>query len=105
MGASFVYLEKPNTEKHSFEGKSNKLEFGGCEMQGWRLGMEDACIFNAHFETDAALFGVFDGHGGKEASEVVKDNYERILKELAEYSDGDFEKALYESFIKTDEFL
>jgi len=105
MGASLVYLEKPNTDKHSFEGKADKLEFGGCEMQGWRLNMEDAIIANPSFDTDVALFGVFDGHGGKEASQVVKDNYERILRESEHYSGEDYERALYESFVKTDEFL
>lgn len=29
MGASLVYLEKPNTEKHTFEGKGDKFEYGG----------------------------------------------------------------------------
>jgi serine/threonine protein phosphatase PrpC len=105
MGASLVYLEKPDTEKHSFEGKTDKFEYGGSEMQGWRLNMEDACITNTEFDTDAALFGVFDGHGGKEASQVVKDNYERILKDIDHYANEDYEKALHESFIKTDEFL
>lgn len=74
-------------------------------MQGWRLNMEDACISNPAFDTDASLFAVFDGHGGKEASQVVKNNFERILKDTAEYGKEDFEGALTESFIKTDEFL
>lgn len=105
MGASLVYLEKPNTEKHPFEGKSDKYEFGGCEMQGWRLNMEDAIIANTKFDTDTALFGVFDGHGGKEASQVVKNNFERILKENDDYEKEDYESALIDTFIKTDEFL
>lgn len=67
--------------------------------------MEDACISNPSFDTDSCLFGVFDGHGGNEASTVVKNNYENILKENENYKDEDYEKALVESFIKTDEFL
>lgn len=74
-------------------------------MQGWRLNMEDAVISNTEFDTDTSLFGVFDGHGGKEASQVVKHNYERILKENQHYIDQDYENALTDSFIKTDEFL
>lgn len=105
MGASLVYLEKPNKEKHSFDSSDSKFSFGACEMQGWRLGMEDAIIANLSFDKDVALFGVFDGHGGKEASCVVKDNYERILKESEHYKSEDYEKALYESFFKMDEFL
>lgn len=67
--------------------------------------MEDAMITNLSFDADTALFGVFDGHGGKEASVVVKDNLERIIKESESYKNEDYEKALYESFIKTDELL
>jgi serine/threonine protein phosphatase PrpC len=74
-------------------------------MQGWRINMEDAMITNLNFDTDAALFAVFDGHGGKEASHVVKENYERILKASDEYASEDYENALHNSFIKTDEFL
>lgn len=74
-------------------------------MQGWRINMEDAMITNLSFDTDTALFAVFDGHGGKEASHVVRENYERILKATDDYASEDYEKALYNSFIKTDEFL
>lgn len=105
MGASLVYLEKPNTEKHSADEKGDKFSYGACEMQGWRLNMEDAVIHNMSFDTDTSLFAVFDGHGGKEASQVVKDNFEKILKEDENYTNKDYEKALYDAFMKTDEFL
>nr|CAH04419.1 protein phosphatase 2C [Euplotes vannus] len=105
MGASLVYLESPNKEKHVQHGQNDKLSYGACEMQGWRLGMEDAVIANLDFDEDTSLFGVFDGHGGKEASQVVKDNYERILKGDSSYKDGDCQKGLYDSFKGTDVFL
>ncbi len=34
-------------------------------MQGWRKSMEDAHIAITNLTEDVALFGVFDGHGGK----------------------------------------
>ena len=105
MGASLVYLDKPNKEKQSYDAKSDKLSYGVCEMQGWRLNMEDATIENLEFDTDACLFAVFDGHGGREASVVVKNNYERILKDSEHFASADYDKALYDSFFKTDEFL
>lgn len=67
--------------------------------------MEDAVITSLDFDKDTSLFGVFDGHGGKEASQVVKDNYERILKADPNYKDGEYQKALYDSFKETDVFL
>jgi len=105
MGASLVYLETPNKEKHSKEGKDDKFTFGASEMQGWRLNMEDAIITNLDFEEDTALFGVFDGHGGMEASKVVEKQYERILKEEEKYIEGDIKGGLYDSFKKVDVYL
>lgn len=39
MGASLVYLEKPNTEIAFESGENDKLKFAAGEMQGWRLNM------------------------------------------------------------------
>jgi len=41
MGASMVYLEKPNTEVEfqSGENKQHKVRYTAAEMQGWRLNM------------------------------------------------------------------
>ena len=46
-------------------------------MQGWRLNMEDAHIANATFNgsEDKALFGVFDGHGGREVAVFCNKHY------------------------------
>jgi len=37
MGASLVYLEEPDKEKHSQDGGDDELTYGACSMQGWRL--------------------------------------------------------------------
>lgn len=37
MGA---YLSEPMTEKESEDGGGNKLRFGACSMQGWRISQE-----------------------------------------------------------------
>lgn len=39
MGASLVYLEKPNKEIEYEEGESDKLRFTAASMQGWRINM------------------------------------------------------------------
>jgi len=39
MGASLVYLEKPNTEVEFEEGSGGNIRYGVGEMQGWRLNM------------------------------------------------------------------
>ena len=66
MGPGLVYLSEPNKEKHCNEGISKIIDYGAVEMQGWRKSMEDAHITKTDFGGDpnAALFAVFDGHGG-----------------------------------------
>jgi serine/threonine protein phosphatase PrpC len=45
-------------------------------MQGWRTDMEDAHIASLDFDgSDKAIFGVFDGHGGKEVALYVKKSF------------------------------
>ena len=39
MGASLVYLEKPNKEIEYEEGENNNVKFVAASMQGWRINM------------------------------------------------------------------
>ena len=39
MGA---YLDAPKTEKEISKGSNEICAWGACEMQGWRVNMEDA---------------------------------------------------------------
>jgi len=50
-------------------------------MQGWRFSQEDAVIANPHFDADAGVFGVFDGHGGFECAIFCQQFFELKLKE------------------------
>ena len=66
MGPGLVYLSEPDKTKRSTHGKTATLEYGATGMQGWRRNMEDAhcAIPNFGGDPNAALFAVFDGHGG-----------------------------------------
>jgi protein phosphatase 1G len=46
---------------------------------------------------------VFDGHGGNQVAEYVRDNFVKELVKLKSYKDGDYGTALTETFIKMDE--
>ena len=120
MGASMVYLEKPNTEVEfqSGESKQHKVRYVAAEMQGWRLNMvsepilikwfwlkEDAHISNLEFDQNQALFAVFDGHGGREVAHYAKKHFEKILKSEDNYIKGDLKEALRKGFLKVDESL
>jgi hypothetical protein len=39
MGASLVYLDKPNKDISHEEGEDGQLSFVASEMQGWRINM------------------------------------------------------------------
>lgn len=68
--------------------------------------MEDAHIATeiiAHDGTKAMLFGVFDGHGGKEVAAFTNEHFKNILIEQAEFKKGLYQKALENAFLKLDE--
>jgi serine/threonine protein phosphatase PrpC len=50
-------------------------------MQGWRHSMEDAHICNPEFDknTGAALYAIFDGHGGIEVAIFCERNFQDCL--------------------------
>jgi len=39
MGASLVYLDKPNTNIEFENGEDDRMKFSAGSMQGWRLNM------------------------------------------------------------------
>lgn len=73
MGA---YLDAPLKDKNPESGQNKDFNWGACAMQGWRCGMEDAhAVFEVEGDPNRAMvFGVFDGHGGKEVAEFCKEN-------------------------------
>ena len=50
-------------------------------MQGWRKRQEDAHIaaISQGDKKDIDIFGVFDGHGGKEISQFVSNHFTKEL--------------------------
>ena len=76
-------------------------------MQGWRKRMEDAHITKISLgpENSLNLFGVFDGHGGKEISQFVSNHFSEEFIVNKNYLNGDIKTALKENFIKMDEIM
>ncbi|CAI9100939.1 OLC1v1038130C1 [Oldenlandia corymbosa var. corymbosa] len=52
-------------------------------------------------EEAISLYGVFDGHGGKEAAQFVRDQLPRVIVEDADFP-LELEKVVKRSFVKTD---
>jgi protein phosphatase 1G len=76
-------------------------------MQGWRKRMEDAHISDIGIgpNNQFHLFGVFDGHGGKEVSQFVKKHYTQEFLNLKSFKSGNIKGSLTESFIRIDDLL
>lgn len=72
------YLSAPITVKESEWGAGGGCEWGSSEMQGWRVSMEDAHFATTGLQcgqgagTAYSLFGVMDGHGGREVAYFCK---------------------------------
>ena len=80
-----MYLSKVNMDMESEEEKGLGMAYSVGEVQGWRRGMEDAHISILDLKSSAkkllgaidekeniSMFGVFDGHGGKEVAKFVQ---------------------------------
>lgn len=74
-------------------------------MQGWRIDMEDAKITDLNVDTDTAVFGVFDGHGGKEVALFVAKHFVDELKNNENYRSKRFDLSLSENFLRMDSLL
>jgi protein phosphatase 1G len=75
-------------------------------MQGWRKRQEDGHVSAVSLgeKKDIDVFGVFDGHGGKEISKFVSNHFAKEL-EINKNVGTDMSLALKETFIKMDEIM
>jgi protein phosphatase 1G len=74
-------------------------------MQGWRNQQEDSHIADLKLPNGEAIFGVFDGHGGKEVALFVQKHFVNVFKKLPEYKSGNYEAALTKCFITMDDMM
>ena len=69
-------MDTPITDKNPESGGNKNYSWAACAMPGWRCGMEDAhvCFEVKGDPNEAIVFGVFDGHGGKEVAIFCQEN-------------------------------
>lgn len=96
------YLGTPNTAKESESGESDVCRWGATSMQGWRKSQEDAHIARTDLPDGVSVFGVFDGHGGKEVSIYVKEKFVSELVKLEEFKSRQYDAALRKCFRRMD---
>jgi len=109
-----VYLSVANKDISADEGSGHGLKYFVGEIQGWRKNMEDAHIACTevadvgHVEREGdmvSLFGVFDGHGGKEVAKFCQVYFQQELVKMTEFYNRDFPTALRKTFHRMDEML
>ena len=103
------FLDKPIRDKNPEPGSNSYYAWGACAMQGWRSSMEDTHICQAvdmpKKEDNGMLFGVFDGHGGKEVAEYAKDNFKKKFIKSKTFREGNFQQALIDTMLELDKEL
>jgi protein phosphatase 1G len=75
-------------------------------MQGWRKRMEDSHISDLKMNGKGThVFGVFDGHGGKEVAQYVKKYFNNELLNNNNFKSGNLKQALVDNFLKMDTMM
>lgn len=76
-------------------------------MQGWRKRMEDSHISELDLgnNKDINLFGVFDGHGGKEVAQYVKSHFTEELLNNKNFQSGNYSQSLIDNFFRIDDLI
>ena len=105
MGNDGESTSRANMEKTTYDKIISNMKIGVCEMQGWRRTMEDAAIVLPNFQPNTSLFGILDGHGGSIISEFISVNFKNVLVKTKHYINGEYEKALVQTFLIMDELL
>ena len=67
--------------------------------------MEDAHIHRLDLPNDVHVFGIFDGHGGKEVALFVEKYFVDELVKNPNFNQCKFKEALTETFIQMDKML
>ena len=105
-----------------FRGDNDALKYGVRSIQGRRKTMEDTYLceldipcpknqedielkINSNYIPKAHIFGVFDGHGGIEIAQYVKENFVKFLLQTEEFKREKYEDALKKAFEAIDQSL
>ena len=101
------FLTAPKMKKDFFSGENPIIKYGVCSMQGWRRTMEDAHLIslNQGLNNKTHIFGIFDGHGGREVANYVKNHFTEFFLSNENYKKGKIKEAIKETFLLIDRNL
>ena len=97
-------LNKPNLNKNPKDGEDKYLRYGMNEIQGWKKTMDVFSIKENSLgpNNNINIFGLFDGHSGKEISEYLSINFISELLKNNNFKNGDYKQALKDTFKNID---
>ena len=75
-------LDKPITNKTSFDGENEMIKYGMSEMQSFKNSMELFTLKSTNLlgqNKKISLFGIFDGHNGSEISKYLSLHFSQFL--------------------------
>ena len=98
-------LDKPEKTYSPIDNNNIYLKFGYNQVQGWKKSMEDYEIdFLDPVENKFMnIFGIFDGHGGREVPKYLKAHFMDYLNENKNFIEEKYKEGITETFFKLDE--
>lgn len=104
------FMSHPVEEKTIDHGNFDSLSYSVGSMQGYRTSMEDAHAIMVSESESLAVFGVFDGHGGKEIAHILRDRLvSKIFKALNKFDAttelSDYTRSVKDIFFEVDSQL
>ena len=97
-------LNKPNLDKKPVDGKTKLFRYGMNEIQGSKKAMEVFSVKKNNIgpNENINIFGLFDGHSGKEISQYLSNNFIPELLKNNNFKNGDYNQALIDTFKNID---
>ena len=100
-------LNKPILDKKPKDGKAAIFRYGMNEIKGWKKRMEVFSIYENNIGPNKNLniFGLFDGHSGKEISQYLSHHFVPELLKNNNFINEEYNKALKDTFKNIDKSL
>ena len=97
-------LDKPIIKKNPLDGKSNAFRYGMNQIQGWKKSMDVYNIKKVDLGEgkNINLFGIFDGHSGKEIAQFLSTHFVSELIKNNNFIKGNYNQALIDTFKNID---
>ena len=97
-------LDKPEKTYSPIDNNNIYLKFGYNQVQGWKKSMEDYEIdFLDPVENKFMnIFGIFDGHGGREVPKYLKAHFMDCLNKNKNFIEEKYKEGITETFFELD---